>query len=103
MAEFQTVLGIILIVAAVILVAIAAYTLVVVSKSTTSSNDVNSNMTDMDRNGAIAANVITALIAVVIGVFGIIIVMPQKSGPKGTPAMQTSRSLSGTVLSPSAM
>lgn|SRR5450755_2887507 len=100
MAEFQTILGIILIITAVVIMAIAIYNMVVIGKATINTNDIKSTITDGERNGAIATNVFLILIGVVLGVYGIIILLPTDKITAGVPSLRASRALSGSVLTP---
>lgn len=101
MAEFQSVLGIILIISAIVIIALAIYNLVVISKATTSLTDVKATLTDGEKKGAQGTNVIIIIIALVMVVYGIVLLLPEPRPTAGIPALRGSRSLSGSVLSPS--
>ncbi len=101
MAEFQTVLGIILIVCAVVIIAIAVYNLFIINKSTTNNNDSNTKLTDAEKKGGMGINVILIIVGLILGVYGVVLILPEKYVPAGgAPVLRGTRSLSGSVLSP---
>jgi uncharacterized membrane protein YjgN (DUF898 family) len=100
MAEFQTILGIILIVAAVVIIAITIYNLVIIGKATVDTEDLKAKLTDGEKKGALALNIMLILVALVIGVYGVVIILPSDRATAGVPSLRTSRSLSGAVLTP---
>lgn len=81
MAEFQTVLGIILVITAVVIIAIAIYNLAILSKVPIDSQDSKSRVTDAEKKGSMATNVILIILALVIGVYGIIVLIPPSAPP----------------------
>ena len=103
MAAFQSILGIVMLVTSIIAIAIAIYNLTIISKATIESSDAKATITDGERKGAMAANVVAIVAALLIGVYGIVILLPAKgpSEPYMPPVpsiLRTERSLSGTVL-----
>lgn len=82
MAEFQTVLGIILVIAAVVIIAIAIYNLAVLSKATIDTQDAKARITDAEKKGAMATNTILIILALVVGIYGIIILIPPAMPPQ---------------------
>jgi len=100
MAEFQTVLGIILLVVAVVIVAIAIYNLVIIGKATIDTEDVKARLTDGEKKGALAMNVVLILIALIVGVYGVVVLLPSDRAASTVPVLRSSRSISGSVLTP---
>lgn len=100
MAEFQSVLGIVLVVTAVVIIALAIYNLVVINKATIDTEDIKAKITDGEKKGALAVNVILALIGCVLGVYGIVLLLPERKVAQGVQSMRGSRSLTGAVLTP---
>lgn len=100
MAEFQTILGIVLIIAAVVIIAIAIYNLVIIGKATVDTNDLKAKLTDGERKGALAMNIILILVALIIGIYGVVVILPSDRATAGVSALRSSRSLSGAVLTP---
>lgn len=101
MSQFQTILGIILIIIAVVMIALAIYNIIIVGKIRTSDVDAQSKISEGERRGAIVSNVIIILGSIVLGVFGFILVLPDKKSTSGLAALRNTRSVSGSVLSPS--
>jgi len=100
MAEFQSILGIILIVSAIVIIALTIYNLIVLSKATISANDVNATLTDAEKKGAQGTNIIVIIISLVIGIYGVVLLLPEDRATRGVPALRGQRSLSGSVLAP---
>lgn len=101
MAEFQTVLGIILIVCGILVIAMAIYNLIIISKATINTSDPNATLNSTEKNAALAINVIYIVIGLVLAIYGVVLVLPEPRVAKGASAMRGSRSLSGSVLAPS--
>ena len=99
MAEFQTVLGIVMIVVAVVLVALMLYNLIIIGKATTTASDSNATLSNGEKKGALASNVVAIVAAIVIGIYGVVILLPTEKATNGVAALRGSRSLSGSVLS----
>ena len=102
MAAFQTILGIVLIISAVIIIALSIYNLVIIGKATTSLNDPNAILTDGERKGAYAINIMMILIGLVIGVYGFVLLLPEEpvNTTRGVSALRGTRSLAGAVVAP---
>jgi len=103
MSNFQIGLGIVLIIAAVVIIALSIYNILIIAKATTTNNDANASLTDGEQKGGIAINVILILISIVLGIFGFIVLFPGEKHTKTVSTLRTSRSLSGSVVSPSTM
>ena len=99
MAKFQTILGTILIVSAVIIVALSIYNLIIIGKARTDLEDINSKLSDGEKKGAYGVNVVMILIGVVLGVYGFILVLPEEKAARGLSSLRGTRSVSGSVLS----
>jgi len=99
MAEFQTVLGIILIICGIVIVAIAIFNLVIIAKATINPNDVNATLSSTEKNGGMGINFVSIVIGLVLAVYGVVLILPEQSIAKGASALRGSRSLSGSVLS----
>jgi hypothetical protein len=104
MSNFQIGLGIVLIISAVVIIALAIYNMVIIGKATTTLNDPNATLGDGEQKGGIAINVILILVAIVLGVYGFIVLLPGEKKPPKTPStLRTTRSLSGSVVSPASV
>lgn len=107
MGEFQAILGVILIISAIIVIALSIYNLVVVGKATTNTSDPQATITDGERKGAIGVNVILIIVGLILGIYGIVLVLPDNKGSAGISesvgesTLRHSRSLTGSVLSAS--
>jgi p-aminobenzoyl-glutamate transporter AbgT len=101
MAEFQTVLGIVLIVTSIVIISIAVWNIWIGSKATTNDQDTLATITDSEKKGLLGANVILIIIALVLGVYGVVVILPSPKMTSEVPTLRASRSLSGTVLTPS--
>jgi hypothetical protein len=107
MAQFQTTLGVVLIIAAVIIIALAIYNLVVIGKATTTANDNNTILTQSERSGGYGVNIILILVGLVLGIYGFVLLLPEYSyapsdrpRSEGTPIVRGTRSVSGNVVLP---
>ena len=101
MAQFQTILGVVLIISAVIIIALSIYNLIIIGKARTDLEDPNSKLTDGEKKGAYGVNVVLIIIGLVLGVYGFILVLPEEKAAKGLSSLRGTRSVSGSVLSPS--
>ena len=100
MSNFQVGLGIVLIISAVVIIALSIYNMIIIGKATNTNNDSNATLTDGEQKGALAINVILILISIVLGVFGFIVLFPGEKHTKTVSTLRTTRSLSGSVVSP---
>lgn len=100
MAEFQTILGIILIIVSVVLIALSIYQLSVIGKSRTNLQDAKSTLSDGEKRAAIVIGVIEIVIAIILGVYGVVLVLPEKNTPKAISSLRGPRSISESMLSP---
>ncbi len=100
MAEFQSVLGIILIISAIVIIALAIFNLIIIGKATISDTDIKAKLTDGEKKACQGTNVIIIIISLVMVIYGVVLLLPEQRATAGVPALRTSRSLSGSVLSP---
>lgn len=91
MAEFQSVLGIILVISAIVIIAIAIYNLAILSKATIDTQDAKARITDSEKKGAMATNAILIVLALVIGIYGIIVLLPPSAPPQQVAVVASQR------------
>jgi len=105
MAQFQTVMGAVLIIIALIMIAMAIYNMAVISHASTTDDDPKTTLSPMEKSGIYATNAIFILIAVILGVYGIVLLVPPKKTeiiylqpppPQPVPSMLSSRSYATT-------
>lgn len=100
MAQFQSILGVVLIVCALIIVILSIWHLVIIGKARTNLEDSNSTITDGEKRGAYGTNVILMIIGIVLGVYGVVLVLPTEKTVEGITKITGRRSAAGSVLSP---
>jgi len=101
MAQFQMILGVVLIITSIIVVILSIYQLVIIGKARTNLEDSKSTLTDGEKKGAIGVGIIIILAGIIMGVYGIVLVLPEEKTARGISALRGTRSISGEVLSPS--
>lgn len=77
MAAFTSVAGLIFIIIAVWLFVVGLYWVVFAGRATDSSGDSNAKVSKGERQGALATAVIQMIVGVVLGVWGVILIIPQ--------------------------
>jgi len=96
--SFQRILGIVLIITAIVIIALSIYNLVIIGKIRTDQEDINSKITSGEKQGSYGVNIIMILIGIVLGVYGIILVLPEEKTAKGIAALRGTRAVTGSVL-----
>ena len=77
MTEFTTVAGVIFIVIAVWLFIVGLYLTIFSSRATDTAGDDDARVTKGERQGAIAVSVIQMIVGILLGVWGVILILPQ--------------------------
>lgn len=101
MAEFQSILGVVLIISSIVIIVLAIYNLVIIGKATIDTEDAKSKITDGEKKGALGVNVIMILIGLVLGIYGIVLLLPEQKATAGLSSIRSSRSMSSSVLAQS--
>lgn len=94
MAEFQSILGVILLISAIVIIALSIYNLVIIGKATISAEDVRATLTDGEKKGALGVNIILILIGLVIGIYGVILLLPEEKATANILPVRGPRSVS---------
>lgn len=76
MTQFQTVLAAVLIITAIAIIAFSIYNMVIIGKAATTDEVTDTNLTVNEKSAVYAVNTITIILSVVIGVYGVILLIP---------------------------
>lgn len=82
MSQFQAVLGVILIISAIIIVTIAIFNLLILKDIETNNADPKSTITRSEKNAVLVTEIILILIGIILGIYGIMVVMPRRKHGK---------------------
>lgn len=79
MAQFQTVLAVVLLITAIAIIAFSIYNMVVIGKAVTTNDTADTTLTVNEKSAVYAVNTISIILSVVIGVYAVILLIPNYS------------------------